>query len=700
MQEVLLARDRLSGIKGIIIDLIQTSPEYERAIEAALGERIQNIVTQDINAAREAIKYLKAGNLGRATFLPLEAIKPDEGLNFSSLIREEGAIGPASGLVKCEASYRPIIEYLLGNILIVKDLDTAFEINKKTKENIKIVTLEGEIITPRGGMTGGSLRRLLGRERGKDEFTREIKTLGENLKKLEEDRTNLEKKGLEKRDRISLVDSGIKEEKLEINLKERELESIVFQKEKVNKDFLLLKTEGEELNNEGKELTKKRKELETQLESLKEKEIKVQERITKLKEEIGEREGEISKISSEVTNLKVSLASLVEKETGFRENLGHMRENLSDLTKSINTREGEIDEGKTKKEEFGGLITKEEDKQKELLRESEEIEKKLEELKKKKEEITNKVSKKEEELREVRIFGEKLQEESSELNFQGRELDLTIENFSRRMKEDYGVSLEEIEGNYQAQEIEDREGYKAKIEELKEKIEALGPVNLIAIEEYKELEERYNFLTGQKKDLEEAAASLKEAITRINRTTRSLFSKTFEQIRENFSQVFQRLFEGGKADLVLIDERNILESGIEIKARPPGRTSRSISLLSGGEKALTAIALLFGIFMVKPSPFCLLDEIDAALDETNVGRFTRALTEFAKKSQFIVITHNRGTIEASDTMYGVTMEESGVSKLVSVKFAQEEIEKQKQKQLKRELQPQKTQNTQKEQVRK
>ncbi len=208
-------------------------------------------------------------------------------------------------------------------------------------------------------------------------------------------------------------------------------------------------------------------------------------------------------------------------------------------------------------------------------------------------------------------------------------------------------------------------------------MEAMGLVNLVAMEEYKELEERYNFLTGQKKDLEEAAASLKEAIAKINKATRSLFSKTFEQIRENFNQVFQRLFEGGKADLILIDERNILESGIEIKARPPGRTSRSISLLSGGEKALTAIALLFGIFMVKPSPFCLLDEIDAALDEANVRRFTRVLTEFAKKSQFIVITHNRGTIEASDTMYGVTMEESGVSKLVSVKFAQEEIERQK-----------------------
>lgn len=682
VREVLLARDRLSGIEGVIIDLIQISPEYERAIEAALGERIEDIVTRDMKAAREAMEYLKARNLGRTTFLPLNIIRDHfrqtDGGQARSQIRDDSRlIGPASGLVKCEASYRPIIEYLLGNALVVKDLDAAFEISKKTKENIRIVTLEGEIVTPQGEITGGSLRRLLGRERGKGEFAREIKALGENLKKLEEDRTNLEKKGFEKRDEISSIDFDIKKEELEINLEERDLASIISQKERVNKDLSLLKTEGEELDKEGEELAKKRKELETRLENLSEKEIGTQERITKLKEEMGAREEEISKVSSEVTNLKVSLASLVEKETGLRESLGRMRENLNDLTRSIETREGEIDEGRTKKEEFSDLITKEEERQKELLREREEIEKGLEDLKKEKEEITNEVSKKEEGLREVRALGEKLQGESNELSFRGRELDLGTENLARRVKEDYGISLEEIEGDYQVQEIEDREGYKARLRELREKMEAMGLVNLVAMEEYKELEERYNFLTGQKKDLEEAAASLKEAIAKINKATRSLFSKTFEQIRENFNQVFQRLFEGGQADLVLTDERNILESGIEIKARPPGRTSRSISLLSGGEKALTAIALLFGIFMVKPSPFCLLDEIDAALDEANVRRFTRVLTEFAKKSQFIVITHNRGTIEASDTMYGVTMEESGVSKLVSVKFAQEEIEKQK-----------------------
>jgi len=289
-------------------------------------------------------------------------------------------------------------------------------------------------------------------------------------------------------------------------------------------------------------------------------------------------------------------------------------------------------------------------------------------------------------LREIRVLGEKIQGQFSELNFQGREFNLELENLSRRIKEDYGISLEEMERGYQTEEIESREEYKERIGELREKMGAMGPVNLVAMEEYKELEERYNFLTGQKKDLEEASASLKEAIAKINRTTRTLFSKTFEKIRENFNMIFTRLFEGGQADLVLLDERNILESGIEIKARPPGRTLKSISLLSGGEKALTAIALLFSIFMIKPSPFCLLDEIDAALDEANVGRFTRVLVEFAKKSQFIIVTHNRGTIEASDTMYGVTMEERGVSKLVSVKFAQEEIERQRREEKKSKVQ--------------
>ncbi len=353
-----------------------------------------------------------------------------------------------------------------------------------------------------------------------------------------------------------------------------------------------------------------------------------------------------------------------------------MREDLKDLTNSIAIRQGEVAEGRMRREDFSDLITKEEEKEKKLLRERERAEEELEDLKKRKEGIANEVSKKEEELRGVKVLGEKLQGQFNELTFQGREINLEMENLSRRIRQDYGILLEEAERDYQVVEIEDRDGYRNRIAGLREKMEAMGPVNLVAMEEYKELEGRYNFLTGQKKDLEEAAASLKEAIAKINRTTRSLFSQTFEEIRENFNQVFQRLFEGGKADLVLLDERNILESGIEIKAQPPGRNLKSISLLSGGEKALTAIALLFGIFMVKPSPFCVLDEIDAALDEANIARFTRVLKEFAKKSQFIIVTHNRGTIEASDTMYGVTMEESGVSKLVSVKFAQEEIERQ------------------------
>ncbi len=677
VREILLARDRLSGIEGVVIDLIQTSPEYERAIEAALGERIQDIVIRDVKAAQEAVEYLKARSLGRATFLPLKAIKPGRRLNPSSLLKEKGAIGLASGLVKYEARYRPIIEYLLGNALVVEDLKVAFEISRKARGDIRVVTLEGEIITPQGEITGGSLRRLLGKEREKEGLAREIKALNENLKKLEKDRANLEKRLLEIGERVASIDSDIKKEELKINFKERDLASIDSQGERVKKDLSLLEAEGEELDKEGEELTKKREELEAQLENLKEKEIGTQERTAELKEEIGEREKEISKNSSEVTALKISIASLVEKETGFRESLGRMRENLNDLIQSIKARQEEVDEGGTRKEEIGDLIAKEEERQKELSRESEEAKKELEDLKKKKEEIAGEVSKREEELREVRTLGERLQGQFNELTFQGRELNLELENLSRRMREDYGVSLEEIERDYQIQKIEDREGYRVRIRELREKMEAMGPVNLVAMEEYKELEERYNFLTGQKKDLEEAAASLKEAITKINRTTRSLFSKTFEQIRENFNMVFTRLFEGGKADLVLLDERNILESGIEIKARPPGRTLKSISLLSGGEKALTAIALLFGIFMVKPSPFCVLDEIDAALDEANIGRFTRVLVEFAKKSQFIIVTHNRGTIEASDTMYGVTMEESGVSKLVSVKFAQEEIERQK-----------------------
>ncbi len=676
VKEILLARDRLSGIEGVIIDLIKTPPEYEKAMEAALGERIQNIVTRDLKAAREAMEYLKARNLGRATFLPLETLKPDRRLNPSPLVKEKGVIGFAPGLVKCEARYRPIIEYLLGDTLVVEDLKAAFEISRQAKGDIRVVTLEGEIVTPRGEITGGSLRRLLGKEREKEELTREIKALGENLKKLEEDRANLEKKALEKRNRISGIDSDIKKEELEINLKERDLASINSRKERIDKDLSLLGTEAEELDKEGEGLAGKRKELETSLENFKEGEIGAQKKIAKLKEEIGKEEEEIGKTSGEVTALKVSIASLVEKETGFRESLGRMREDLNDLAKSIATRQGEVDEGRTRKEEFGDLVIKEEERQKELAKEREEVEKELEDLKKKKEEISNEVSKREEELREVKVLGEKLQGQFNELTFQGRELDLEIENLSRRIREDYGISLEEIEKDYQVPKIEDREEYRKGIAELREKMEAMGPVNLVAVEEYKELEERYNFLTGQKKDLEEAAASLKEAIATINKTTRSLFSKTFEEIRENFNQVFQRLFEGGKADLVLLDERNILESGIEIKARPPGRTLKSISLLSGGEKALTAIALLFGIFMVKPSPFCVLDEIDAALDEANISRFTRVLTEFARKSQFIIVTHNRGSIEASDTMYGVTMEESGVSKLVSVKFAQEEIERQ------------------------
>jgi chromosome segregation protein len=676
---IMEARNNLSGIEGTVIDLIRTSPEYEKAIEAALGERIQDVVVRDLGAAREAMEYLKTKKLGRTTFLSLDRIKPVRQLDLSRLPEAKEALGLASGFVKCDPRHQAVVDYLLGNTLIVRDLPAAFEIAGKLKESLRVVTLEGEIIASGGEISGGALRQLLGRDRRRTELAGEIRVLSEKLKELETTAATFREKIAGTGDRITTIDFNIKKEKLEISLKERDSADIQTQKERVTKELSLLATEAGELDRESTELSNQRKELGARLENYQEKEVGAQERITQFKEKIEINEKELSGASSEVTGLKISLASWVEKETGLRDGLERMRNGLDDLSQSLAARQQEIEEGKTKKEDIKALVEQEEARQAELMKEKEERESELEELKQQKEKFAGEISTKREELKEVKVLEDKLQSEFNRLALQDKELELELENHARRIKEDYGISLEEIARDYQTEEIDDRQSYKARIEELRDKLAAMGPVNLVAMGEYKELEERYNFLTGQKKDLDDADASLREAIAKINRTTRSLFSKNFEQIRENFNQVFQRLFEGGKADLVLLDERNILESGIEIKARPPGRALRSISLLSGGEKALTAIALLFAIFMVKPSPFCVLDEIDAALDEANVARFTRVLAEFAKKSQFIIVTHNRGTIEASDTMYGVTMEERGISKLVSVKFAQEAIERERKK---------------------
>nr|WP_275579345.1 chromosome segregation protein SMC [Halanaerobacter jeridensis] len=662
--------DNLPGVCGVVAELIEVPKKYETAIEVALGSILQNIVVEDNKVGQKAIDYLKRNNAGRATFLPLDLIDPRSlRSNEQQALNVEGAINVAEKLVDYESQYEDAIKNILGRIIVAQDMDSAVQISKAANKRVKVVTLEGEIVRPGGSMTGGSRNKnsnLLGR-------SRQIEELSSEVEDLNEQEENIKNKGFAKRKELEKLREEI--EKLDEEVRQLDLEQTSLDKDyqQADNEVKRLKKELNKKQNKINTLEEKQDELKEQqqqvkqeLESLTTGEDDLEGLINKLEKEINALQANKEELGNKITDTKVEIASLEQEQQSLAQEYKNKKMALKNKQEKITKEENNITKVKEKTKEI-------ESKKEELIAEKKELKdkiveakKELDSLKENRTEVKKKISQYQQESKESRERRDKLQEKSNQNEVKLTEIKVNLENIEEKLKQEYEIEVYDL--IEEREEIDNYQEVEKIIKDLKKKMKELEPVNLGAIEEYENLSKRLEFLEEQHTDLIEGRNSLQEVISEIENEMKEEFLTTFKEVKEEFETIFVDLFEGGQAKLKLEDENDLLETGIEINAQPPGKNLQKLSLMSGGEKALTATALIFALLKVNPSPFYVLDELDAPLDDANVNRFANYLQELAARAQFIVITHRKGTMRAVNTLYGITMQNSGVSQIVSLKL--------------------------------
>jgi chromosome segregation protein len=677
VREVMTARKKhpeLSGVCAVVAEIIDVQPGYEIAMEVALGNGTQNIVCRTDSDAQAAIDFLKSNQLGRATFLSLNMISPRHlKPNEKEVLKSEGVLGEAVDFVDYNEEYDNIVKYLLGRIVIARDLASAREAAKATGTGITIVTLDGDIITPGGAITGGSKNskdtQLLSRRRMIDELKKTItekqqaltacqkekEHIGSILEKLDKDCAEWRKNENE----IKLALTQCKEEMFQIESEHNRLEE----------EIKIYRVELSDIEQQRKDGNGKKNELQKELEVLAEK-------VSAIKEQIAEDEKTLQTLSMQEKEI---LDMITEKRIAC----AALEQELNDLQKTVETQFMSISEYKErivslKNQEKALLadlakleaaIVSKNFTIEQLITKQKRIVDELAQTKGKKTDLSRTIEDVQNTLSSVEKGISSIKDGIYSLEIKRAKTEMERDNLLERMETDHDIvrtELMTISEKYADQPVPSAN----KINELRKRVRAFGNVNVGAIEEFKTQKERQEFLTVQLNDLTSARESLFKVIEEIDGTIQRQFISTFKEIREGFQELFVRLFSGGKADLVLTDENDVLNTGIDIIAQPPGKKPQHLSLLSNGERALTAIALLLAIMHINPGSFCVLDEIDAGLDDVNVGRFVELLKEFSRKTQLILVTHRKLTMESADCIYGVTMEQNGVSKVVSIKFGQ------------------------------
>ena len=657
------------GMNGVLANLISAPEEYETAIEMCLGAALQNVVTQTEEDAKKLIEFLRKENLGRASFLPITAVsgKKLEKMNDKGI---EGVIGIASDLVKYNKKYEQIILNLLGRTVIVNDMNNAILLAKKNSYSFRIVTLKGDLINPSGAMTGGSVSKktvnILGRGR-------EIETLEKQIKTIENE---IEQKNREKEEYKKSIESILKNaEELEKTLKQidivyaTEKQKMVSVEENISKLELRLeklKIEATSIVEEMQENRKVNQEKEEYILSL----TKEIEGLNKVIEEFSKDNKDsqtyIDDLNFDITNLKISVTSFDESNISIDEMIQRINIDIENNNISIKNKEEQIVNISNENIELEQNIENLKTQIEKIKIEAKNSSNKIEELKNLRIEKNKILTKIENEISEKFKIIEDLKEQIVKIDVKKTKLEQDIEQVVNQLWEEYELTPNN------AIEFEKPTNIALatkQVHNLRNEIRNLGSINIDSIEEYKKTKERYDFISEQRLDLEETQTKLRKIISDMTETMKKEFIQKFNIINKNFNEVFIELFGGGKAELILEDENNILECGIDIKVQPTGKKLQNMMLLSGGERAFTAIALLFAILKINPAPFCILDEIEAALDDVNVYRYAEYLKKFSRETQFLVITHRKGTMEAADTVYGVTMEENGISKLLSMKLA-------------------------------
>ncbi len=671
-----ILNQNLPGIHTTVTSLFDVKqPEFEVAIEQAIGEQIQYIIAQNIESVRGALNYINQQSAGQVNFLVLD--------NFSNykisdkLTIDEGRIiAKAIDLVTFDDKYRSVMEYLLGNVLVVDTLNTALEITSSNHFRGKVVTLKGELIENilentlilRGGnREKGST--FLGRKREIKELKELMPNIFANMNKLKHDKEITEQ---ELNSQISkLEDLNLNIQKIEADFDNcrKRYEGLQQEKQRIDKQIETLLIEENQWTEEYKQKDTAINKLNELITRIEQNNTECQQRIDTLEKEIQDKFKLNRQLNEQIITIKVNLAQQKQKKEALLYEVNRTKEDFGEIIKSLEEKRIKIFSIADKFVELTKLSSEEVVKIENLFTEKTGIEKLLNEIQENRQQLLITLQEKENSLRSQRGHIEKLRIDFNQKELINAQSNAQIGQIKKRLEEDYGVKEEVTSSN-----IEDFEEKKLELNKLKKKIESIGPVNLVAIDEYQELDERYKFLIKQQEDLVKAKEDLNKVIDKTNATACIHFKENFDKIRTNFVEICRQLFEGGEADLRLSTPDDLLNTGIDIIVQPPGKKLQSISLLSAGERAMTAIALLFSIFMVKPSPFCVLDEIDAPLDEANLQRFIMMLKEFSRNSQFIVITHNKRTMGMADVLYGVTMEEFGVSKLVSVKLKKTEVQ--------------------------
>ena len=655
------------SVYGTVSGLTNVDKKYVLAIEAALGGAMQNIIVDTEEDAKAAIEYLRKSHSGRATFLPVSSVKGKLFDNLNEISKCDGYIGVASDIASYDKKYTGIFESLLGRVAVVDNIDNAIAMSKKFGYKFKVVTLDGDMLNTGGSISGGSVNKqsgFLSRASEIKTLTTEISALMREIKKLEDE---------------------IEGYKSDVELSESQLNTFMPLVREYEDEILKAENTLKLLNDTLSNSTDSA--YETELSQIEQQLKDSADEVAKLIAHVSSMKTKNAKLEEEIQKLFDERNELIEQKTGVNESSGDAAQRISEINQDIalcrqaienarneiassdteiKQREDAIEELKTNSLKLREFITEKENEVKSAEELSESIRESIKTIDERKADITERMKQYQGDNKDITNEIIELQKELSRVDNKRMKLLNDRDSIINRLWDDYEMSYNDALEN--KTEVENLSEARETLAELKKKIKALGNVNMDAIEEYKSVKERYEFMTTQKADLEKAKSSLEKIIDSMEELMKEHFGEQFTEINKAFSEVFTELFGGGSGRLYLSDPDNILTSGIEIEVQLPGKGLQNINLYSGGEKSFIAIALLFAILKVKPTPFCILDEIDAALDDVNVSRFATYLKNYIDRTQFIVITHRRGTMEAASILYGVTMQESGISKLLSLKI--------------------------------
>ena len=657
------------GMHGVLANIIDVPEQYQTAIEMSLGMSLQNIVTDTEQDAKRLVEHLRKNNLGRASFLPIASVRGKKLDKIKG--KENGVIGIASDLIKFDKKYEQIIVSLLGRTVIVDNMDNAIKVAKQNGYTFRIMTLDGDMINPSGAITGGSVAKktvnILGRSKEIEKLQKEIKDIKQKIEKIKQEKQEFENSIEDTIEMATSLEKELQEIDITYATEKQKVVAIDENIEKLEKRLQKLKDEEQQLEKHKEEAKNTKQEIEKEIEELTNQNEELTKVITEFAELNKDNQKYVDDLNFDITNLKISVSSFDESEASIEEMKERINMDIENTLKSIENKKLQIEQ--IKSDNFNLQETIKETKQKieNIKEEVKNSGSKIEELKNDRQDKNKKLSEQENEISEKFKVIEDLKSQIVKIDVKKTKLEEDIQSIINKMWEEYELTPNNITEEYK--KPENVALTQKRVNNLRADIRNLGSINIDSIEEYKNTKERYDFMCEQRVDLENTMAKLRKMIQEMTTTMKQQFKEQFELINKNFAEVFKELFGGGNASLKLEDEENILDCGIEITVQPPGKKLQNMMLLSGGEKAFTAIALLFAILKINPAPFCVLDEIEAALDDVNVYRFAEYLKKFSKDTQFLVITHRKGTMEAADTVYGVTMEESGISKLLSMKLA-------------------------------